>query len=237
MNSSPRYFDLSDDQLRQVHEISEQFEQDLKGGVSVEITDLVDKAPVAIQRFLFSELLEIRLDLLGHDSTLNTEALLAQYPAFHREINLTTEQKTGRNKNEFPVTTGNGDTLADQYNLIEKIGEGGMGEVWKANQTHPVQRVVAIKLIKTGMDSEAVVARFEHERQSLAIMDHPNIARVLDAGISKSGQPFFVMELVDGVRLNIFCDKSKLTLRQRLELFIPICQAVPACSPKRDRAS
>jgi WD40 repeat protein/serine/threonine protein kinase len=116
--------------------------------------------------------------------------------------------------------------IAGRYKLLEKIGEGGMGEVWVAKQTAPVKRKVALKLIKTGMDSKAVLARFEQERQALAIMDHPNIARVLDAGITAAGQPFFVMELVNGLPLTKYCDEVRLTPKERLELFIPICQAI-----------
>src|SRR5450432_3679747 len=115
--------------------------------------------------------------------------------------------------------------IAGRYTLIEKIGEGGMGEVWVAKQTEPVKRKVALKLIKTGMDSRAVLARFEQERQALAMMDHPNIARVLDGGLTPGGQPFFVMELVNGLPLMKFCDEAKLTPRERLELFVPISQA------------
>ena len=130
------------------------------------------------------------------------------------------------------VTTGYqrdavaGVVIGDRYTLQEKIGEGGMGEVWVAKQTQPVKRKVAIKLIKTGMDSRAVLQRFEQERQALALMDHPHIARVLDGGMTPTGQPFFVMELVNGLPLNKFCDEMKLTPQARLELFVPICQAV-----------
>ncbi len=116
--------------------------------------------------------------------------------------------------------------IAGRYTLLEKIGEGGMGEVWVAKQSEPVKRKVALKLIKPGMDSRAVLQRFEQERQALAMMDHPNIAKVLDAGITPTGQPFFVMELVNGLPLNKFCDELKLTPKERLELFVPICQAV-----------
>ena len=116
--------------------------------------------------------------------------------------------------------------IAGRYKLVEKIGEGGMGEVWVAKQSEPVKRKVALKLIKTGMDSRAVLARFDQERQALAMMDHPNIARVLDGGITPTGQPFFVMELVNGLPLTKFCDEAKLTPKERLELFVPICQAV-----------
>ena len=101
-----------------------------------------------------------------------------------------------------------------------------MGEVWVAKQSEPVKRRVALKLIKPGMDSRAVLQRFEQERQALAMMDHPNIAKVLDAGMTPNGQPFFVMELVNGLPLNKFCDELKLKPRNRLELFVPICQAV-----------
>ena len=116
--------------------------------------------------------------------------------------------------------------IAGRYTLQEKIGEGGMGEVWVAKQSEPVKRKVALKLIKPGMDSRAVLARFEQERQALAMMDHPNIAKVLDAGLTPNGQPFFVMELVNGLPLNKFCDEARLTTKERLELFVPICQAV-----------
>jgi eukaryotic-like serine/threonine-protein kinase len=119
-----------------------------------------------------------------------------------------------------------GVVIAGRYTLQQKIGEGGMGEVWVAKQTEPVKRRVALKLIKTGMDSKAVLQRFEQERQALAMMDHPNIARVLDGGLTPSGQPFFVMELVNGLALSKFCDEARLTPRERLELFVPICQAV-----------
>jgi serine/threonine protein kinase len=119
-----------------------------------------------------------------------------------------------------------GVVIGGRYSLQEKIGEGGMGEIWVAKQTAPVKRKVALKLIKTGMDSRAVLQRFEQERQALALMDHPNIAKVLGGGITPTGQPYFVMELVNGLPLNKFCDELKLTLNERLELFVPICQAV-----------
>jgi serine/threonine protein kinase/Flp pilus assembly protein TadD len=117
-------------------------------------------------------------------------------------------------------------TAIGPYKLIEVIGEGGMGTVWLAQQSEPVKRLVALKLIKPGMDSRQVLARFEAERQALAIMDHPHIARVLDAGATAAGRPYFVMELVKGVPITHFCDERHLTPRERLELFIPVCQAI-----------
>jgi serine/threonine protein kinase len=115
--------------------------------------------------------------------------------------------------------------LAGKYKLLERIGEGGMGEVWLAQQTEPVKRQVAVKLIKAGMDSKLVLARFNAERQALAMMDHPNIAKVLDGGVHEN-LPYFVMELVKGVPITDYCDQHKLTPNQRLELFIPVCQAI-----------
>jgi serine/threonine protein kinase len=112
------------------------------------------------------------------------------------------------------------------YKLLQKLGEGGMGAVWMAEQSGPVRRKVAVKLVRPGMDSKTVLARFEAERQALALMDHPNIAKVFDAGEAPDGRPYFVMELVKGVPITKYCDDHKLTPRQRLELFVPVCQAV-----------
>jgi eukaryotic-like serine/threonine-protein kinase len=122
------------------------------------------------------------------------------------------------------------------YKLLEAIGEGGMGSVWLAEQTVPVKRLVALKVIKAGMDSRQVLARFGAERQALALMDHPNIAKVLDAGATEQGRPYFVMELVKGVTITRYCDEKHLTPRERLELFIPVCQAVQRVWPKLDVA-
>ena len=117
-------------------------------------------------------------------------------------------------------------TLIGPYKLLQPIGEGGMGTVYMAEQTVPVRRTVALKLIKPGMDSRQVLARFGAERQALALMDHPNIAKVHDAGATDDGRPYFVMELVKGIPITRFCDERRLTLRERLELAIPVCQAV-----------
>src|SRR5262249_19190934 len=117
-------------------------------------------------------------------------------------------------------------TLIGPYKLLELIGEGGMGLVYMAEQERPLRRLVALKIIKPGMDSRQVLARFEAEKQALAMMDHENIARVFDAGRTENGHPFFVMELVRGIPINEFCDQKRLTVCERLELFIPVCQAV-----------
>jgi len=112
------------------------------------------------------------------------------------------------------------------YKLLEKVGEGGCGVVYVAEQTQPVRRRVALKVIKLGMDTKQVVARFEAERQALAMMDHPNIAKVLDAGATDTGRPYFVMELVRGIRITDYCDQAKLSTQERLDLFIKVCQAI-----------
>ena len=124
-----------------------------------------------------------------------------------------------------PITEGPGSRIG-AYKLLQQIGEGGMGVVYMAEQTEPVRRRVALKIIKPGMYSHQVIARFEAERQALAMMDHQNIAKVLDAGSTDSGRPYFVMELVQGVPITQFCDDRHLTPRERLELFVPICRAI-----------
>jgi serine/threonine protein kinase len=123
-----------------------------------------------------------------------------------------------------------GTIIVGRYKLLEQIGEGGMGTVWAAEQIQPVRRKVALKLIKAGMDSRTVMARFEAERQALALMDHPNIAKVLDGGTIDAGpcpgRPFFVMEYVKGVSITAYCDEAQLCVEERLALFVPVCQAV-----------
>ena len=117
-------------------------------------------------------------------------------------------------------------TVIGRYHLLQKIGEGGMGEVWLAEQKEPVRRRVAVKLIKAGMDTREVVARFESERQALALMDHPSIAKVFDAGSTPQGAPYFVMEYVAGVPITAYCDNHRLSTRERLELFMRVCEGV-----------
>jgi serine/threonine protein kinase/tetratricopeptide (TPR) repeat protein len=124
-----------------------------------------------------------------------------------------------------PLTEGPGQSIGP-YKLMEQIGEGGMGVVYVAEQHQPVRRKVALKIIKPGMDTRQVVARFEAERQALAMMDHPNIARVFDGGATDSGRPYFVMELVRGIPITEYCDRERLTIPERLELFVLVCRAV-----------
>jgi tetratricopeptide (TPR) repeat protein len=127
---------------------------------------------------------------------------------------------------DFEPTEVPGTVIAGRYKLLEEIGEGGMGTVWVAEQTQPVRRKVALKLVKPGLDSRSVLARFEAERQALALMDHPNIAKVLDGGMTETGRPFFAMEYVKGVPITEFCDATRLSVSERLQLFVQVCQAV-----------
>src|SRR5438876_2116458 len=123
------------------------------------------------------------------------------------------------------LTEGPG-TVIDHYKLLEKIGEGGFGAVYVAEQREPLKRRVALKIIKLGMDTRQVIARFEAERQALALMDHPNIAKVFDAGATETGRPYFVMELVRGIKITDYCDQNHLSTEDRLKLFTRVCHAI-----------
>jgi eukaryotic-like serine/threonine-protein kinase len=161
----------------------------------------------------------------GADAVLRArvEALLAAHEATANLFRLPDGDPAA--ENSTAVNEGPGSRIG-RYKLLEQIGEGGFGVVFMAEQTEPVQRKVALKIIKPGMDSRQVIARFEAERQALAVMDHPHIAKVLDAGTTDTGRPYFVMELVKGLPIVQYCDEHRLSPRQRLELFVSVCQAV-----------
>jgi eukaryotic-like serine/threonine-protein kinase len=112
-----------------------------------------------------------------------------------------------------------------RYHILRTVGEGGMGTVYLAEQREPIHRCVALKVIKLGMDTRQVLARFANERQALAIMDHPNIARIFDAGATPKGRPYFVMEYIEGAPITQYCDRKRMTISQRLELFLAVCPA------------
>ena len=199
----------------------------------------IDGAPTMNEREIFTNALkreagdrEVYLaQACGDDVALRkqVDALLAEHvqlgsflesppPAFARTVD---DRPMARD----PIALGPG-TRIGPFKLIEQIGVGGMGVVYVAAQSHPVARKVALKLIKPGLDTRQVINRFDAERQALALMDHPNIAKVFDAGSTESGQPYFVMELVNGVPITEYCDSHRLTPRDRLELFLPVCQAL-----------
>ncbi|MEZ6093394.1 MAG: tetratricopeptide repeat protein [Pirellulaceae bacterium] len=201
----------------EVVRLAEEFGSRLKNGEDATIDEYVQRYPEfdAQIRHLFTALLAME----------NIADAIANKPMITQSLD---SGSRGSKKpfDQHPVSFNAGSVINDRYTLQQKIGEGGMGEVWTAKQSQPVKRKVAIKLIKTGMDSKAVLNRFEQERQALAMMDHPSIAKILDGGMTATGQPFFVMELVNGLPITRFCDEAKLTLRERLEIFAPVCQAV-----------
>jgi tetratricopeptide (TPR) repeat protein len=161
------------------------------------------------------------------DLRCRIERLLEAYPKAERFLECPPAvRQSGLDAGYGPQTDRAGTLIAGRYQLLEEIAEGGMGSVWAAEQIEPLRRRVALKLIKAGMDSRQVLSRFEVERQALALMDHPNIAKVLDGGATEQGRPFFVMEYVDGVPITDFCDQARLTVEDRLKLFVQVCQAV-----------
>jgi len=165
------------------------------------------------------------LEACGEDSELRTklEALLQA----HASSSLLDASMLGSSVTlDSPPLTEQPGTVIGRYKLLERIGEGGMAVVYMAEQKQPLRRKVALKIIKLGMDTQNVIARFEAERQALALMDHPNIAKVFDAGTTDTGRPYFVMELVHGVSITDFCDQQKLPMAGRLQLFLEVCSAV-----------
>ncbi len=177
------------------------------------------------------------LDACAGDERLRrrVEALLRAHAEPDDLLDATTDRPEAPGATSTSASEGEqaGALVAGRYKLFEAIGEGGMGTVWMAEQREPVKRLVALKLIKPGMDSKAVLARFEAERQALALMDHPNIAKILDGGTTRgepggvgAGRPYFVMELVKGRPLTEYCGARRLSINDRLDLFVQICSAV-----------
>src|SRR5712671_4235504 len=153
------------------------------------------------------------------------EALLQAYEAAGDFLGKSVAERPPKAAQVVPAGEKPGARIG-HYKLLQQIGEGGCGVVYMAEQEGPVRRRVALKIIKPGMDTKSVIARFEAERQALALMDHPNIARIFDAGATESGRPYFVMELVRGIKITEYCDQHSLTTQERLKLFVQVCQAV-----------
>jgi non-specific serine/threonine protein kinase/serine/threonine-protein kinase len=190
-------------------------------GKALELSAAADRAAYLDQACAGNAAL--RAEVEGLLQALDAAGSFLNRPGADARAEVTTDQPR-----ETPGTV-----IAGRFKLLELLGEGGMGAVWVAEQTQPVRRKVAVKLIKEGMDSRSVLSRFEAERQALALMDHPNIAKVLDGGRTEQGRPFFVMEYVKGVPLTRYCDEARLTVPERLELFVPVCQAVQHAHHKR----
>jgi WD40 repeat protein/serine/threonine protein kinase len=165
-------------------------------------------------------------EICANDAALRRRLEVLLEGHFQAEGFLAGTKKVDPQPAPAPIENEDPSIFIGPYRLLEKIGEGGFGEVWMAEQKRPVKRRVALKIIKLGMDTRQVVARFEAERQALALMDHPNIAKVLDAGATDTGRPYFVMELVRGVRITEYCDQNAQPTRERLKLFIQVCHAI-----------
>ena len=206
-----------------------EFEKALRGNESPSIEEVVGANPDIDHHRLIEQLVLLEVEFLAESEQLPTiEHYEERFPQHRAAIAAILEGcKSGtamRTAAHEPAEQA-GESIG-HYRLLEQIGEGGMGVVFMAEQTKPVRRKVALKIIKPGMDTKQVIARFEAERQALAMMDHPNIARVLDAGSTESGRPYFVMELVRGIPFTDYSDQNKLPTSERLELFINVCQAV-----------
>lgn len=232
---------LTPAELLAIERLCDQFENGLRGGPAASLSSLLPQVPEAHRHILLRELLLLELAYRPREARPSIrESSLREFPEFATIIEAVCCDEPLSDLNCTSPHIGTpaptpllapdniepGTVIAGKYKLLEAIGEGGMGSVWMAQQIEPVKRTVAVKLIKSGMDSKSVIARFEAERQALSMMDHPNIARVYDVGTIPGGRPFFVMELVKGTPLTEFCDQRKLTPRQRLELFVPICNAI-----------
>lgn len=228
----------------QFDKLVDQFENDLKSGRAPAIEDYLAIWPEESKDRILKELisLEVFYHLKRGDSINASDyARFGQTAAVYAEMALKENSAAldavgsvtlipGSEGSSFAtIQTGNAnepDKRVGRYKLLNKIGEGGMGTVWLAEQEEPVKRKVALKVIKAALSSKEVVARFEAERQALAMMDHPNIAKVLDAGTAENGSPFIAMELVDGIPITKFCDERRLSVDERLRLILPVCKAV-----------
>src|ERR1700677_1736360 len=165
--------------------------------------------------------------VFGSDAELLQEVLmlLQAHDSSGSFLERTPNATIVENLQEPSIAFNPGDRVG-RYKILNQIGEGGCGVVYSAEQEQPIRRLVALKIIKPGMDTKSVVARFEAERQALALMDHPSIAKVFDAGATESGRPYFVMELIRGLKITGYCDQNLLTTGERLELFVQVCQAI-----------
>ncbi|QEG22206.1 protein kinase domain-containing protein [Mariniblastus fucicola] len=212
----------------QFDKLADQFETDLKSGNSPSIDAWLNQVPEVSRPQLLLDLISLEIFYRrksGQTLKVSDYARFGESAVVHAEqlINATETENSGTQLDSGQVRPSR---RIGRYKLLQKIGEGGMGAVWMAEQEEPVQRRVAMKLIKSELASKEVIARFEAERQALALMDHQNIAKVLDAGTTENGTPYFVMELVKGIPITDYCDQNKLSVADRLKLFVPVCKAI-----------
>lgn len=207
----------------------ETFQRALGSGDSPRIEDYLSAVDDRERQELLSSLLRCEIDFAMQAGTIpRLEDYIARFAADEAVVRAVWQSRRDDETTiEAPQTTStSARPMIGPYKLLQKIGEGGMGEVWMAEQQHPIRRRVALKLIKSDSPSNEIIARFEAERQALAMMDHPHIAKVLDAGQTKNGQPYFVMDLVQGIPITEFCNRNRLSPRERLELFVSVCSAI-----------
>ncbi|MEL7496532.1 MAG: tetratricopeptide repeat protein [Planctomycetota bacterium] len=241
MNESAKFEELSNEQMKMVDAHCMAFEQALRGNDAITIEQVLESVSKALNAPVCVELLAIELEWKNAQSLeIDVEDYLVRFPYRHAEIHelvdsirhhaihpRVSSSKTNRSVQHLKIgAPKSGSIIDERYTILEPIGEGGMGTVFLAEQHTPVNRKVAIKFIKCGMDSNAVLARFDIERRALAMMDHPGIAKVFDGGQTEDGSPYFVMELVRGVPITEYCDKHCLDVATRLKLFVSICKAV-----------
>ncbi|MCA9194348.1 MAG: protein kinase [Planctomycetales bacterium] len=237
------YLSLNDMQLSKIDELCDRFDQELVNGLDPSIESFLAEAPESVRCELFEELLAMEMEYRANQGNLFAPHDYIQRFPQHQTIiarkfrESKRPKKVGGDSTQFSGNTtvpgneqiaGEVDGLAGlgNFSLIEEIGSGGMGVVWRAEQLYPVRRQVALKLIKTEWASKEVIARFDVEKQALALMNHHNIAKVLDAGTTAGRRPFFVMEFVDGPPITQYCDDNRLSIAERLRLFINVCKAV-----------
>lgn len=227
--TNPAYRSLTDQQLSEIDELCDRFDQELVNSTGPRIEDFLIDAPESARDGLLAELLVMEFEYrVQQGEAPQQDEYVLRFPQLESVIagvfiDAEATRVPGNGTISIPVSVP---PVMANFRLIEEIGHGGMGVVWLAEQDKPVKRRVALKLIKSELTSKDVIARFEGEKQALAMMDHPNIARVLDAGTTQDNRPYFVMELVDGIAITQYCDDNKLSVDERLKLFVPVCKAV-----------
>jgi WD40 repeat protein/serine/threonine protein kinase len=226
---NPAYFALTDQQLSEIDALCDRFDQELVNGDAPRIETFLAETPETAREGLLAELLAMEVEYrTKKGDEPQRDEYLQRFPEQNGVIAgvFARDATTHYPDNKTISLPVNVPPVLANFRLIKEIGRGGMGVVWLAEQDQPVKRRVALKLIKSEQSSKDVLARFDAEKQALAMMDHPNIARVLDAGTTDDGRPYFVMELVDGVSITQYCDDNKLSIDERLKLFVSVCKAV-----------
>ena len=232
--------------LIEIDKVCDDFDAAWSAGNQPHLRDYLARCSTQQQSRGFRDLLEIELEYRrGREELVQATTYANQFPEFQSEIDTVfarfRDQPTANERvgvaPEFDWSDEVIGQVIGRYKLLKRLGTGGFGVVYLAEQQAPVRRQVALKIIKLGMDTEQVIARFEAERQALAVMTHPNIATVLDAGATQSGRPFFVMELVNGLPITTYCDQQALPLDERLKLFCEGLRRGTARPPQRDHSS